>query len=189
MIDFDAVSSDMTGLIVITMKQVTDERGTLREFFRASAYAEVLSVADRTSWSQLNLTYTHRGAIRGLHGESMTKLVGVAAGEAFGAYVDARADSPTFGKVVTVPLELGTQVLVPRGVLNGFQSTGVDGCQYLYCFDSEWSPGMPGVGVNPLDPDLAIAWPLEVDPTDRSRLSAKDAELPRFSEISARRQG
>ena len=36
---------------------------------------------------------------------------------------------------------------------------------------------MGGTAVNPLDPALAIPWPIPVD-ADRSLLSAKDAELP-----------
>src|SRR6266700_3549703 len=78
------------------------------------------------------------------------KLVGVAAGDAFGAYVDTRPDSPSFREVVTVPLTVGTQVLVPEGVCNGFQATGDDGCAYVYCFDREWQVGMEGVAVQAL---------------------------------------
>jgi dTDP-4-dehydrorhamnose 3,5-epimerase len=163
------------GLMIVTLKQVGDDRGTVREFHRAS---------DESwgPWSQVNVTETNRGALRGLHGEDMTKLVGVVAGEAFGAYVDARPSSPTRGKVVTVPLEVGTQVLVPAGVCNGFQAL-VDGTQYLYCFDAEWVPGMAGVAVHPLDPALGIEWPVAVDPEDRSQLSAKDAAQPTLAEV------
>lgn len=167
------------GLLAITIKAVTDERGTVREFFRTSGFAE-LDVAVPDRWSQINMTWTRRGAIRGLHGESMTKLVGVAWGSAFGAYLDARPDSPTHGVHVTLPLEVGTQVLVPPGVCNGFQATSDGGCQYLYCFDAEWEPGMPGVSVTPLDPRLAIPWPINVDPADPALISAKDAQAPAF---------
>lgn len=72
----------------------------------------------------------------------------------------------------------GTQVLVPRGVCNGFQSVSPGVTQYLYCFDQEWQPGMAGVAVNPLDPELAIAWPLPLDATDPAQISAKDAGAP-----------
>ena len=65
-------------------------------------------------WLQVNVTETKRGALRGLHAEDMDKLVAVVAGEAFGAYVDTRRDSPTYGTVVTVRLTKGTQVLVPK---------------------------------------------------------------------------
>src|SRR5690242_18645087 len=94
------------GLMQIDAKSVTDERGTVREFFRTSGCADLeLAVPER--WAQVNLTWTRRGAIRGLHGEQMTKLVGVAFGEAFGVYVDARPHSPSYQAVVTVPLTVG----------------------------------------------------------------------------------
>jgi dTDP-4-dehydrorhamnose 3,5-epimerase len=170
------------GLIVVTMKQVTDERGTVREYFRGSAFdaAGVHGVG----FAQVNVTESHRGAIRGLHAEEMTKLIGVVAGRAFGAYVDLRDGSPTRGVVVTVDLEPGTQVLVPSGVANGFQALE-DRSQYLYCFDQEWQPGMAGRACNPLDPDLAIPWPLPVDVDDRSQISAKDMNAPTFRELTA----
>jgi dTDP-4-dehydrorhamnose 3,5-epimerase len=170
------------GLLRITTKAVTDERGTVREFFRTSGFAEAkVDVPER--WAQLNLTYTKRGGIRGLHGEATDKLIGIAGGTAFGAWVDARPSSPTRGAVVTQKLEVGVQMFVPAGVCNGFQATSDDGCQYLYCFGVEWQPGMAGVAVNPLDPDLAIPWPVAVDPSDPSLVSAKDAAAPRFSSL------
>lgn len=164
------------GLLVFRMKQVIDERGTIREFFRASGFPS-------GPWAQINVTETRQGAIRGLHGEDMDKLVAVVEGEAFGAYLDARPGSPTRGTVVTLPLVKGTQVYVPAGVCNGFQSVSPGVTQYLYCFTREWVPGMAGTAVNPLDPELAIPWPLPVDPSDPAQLSAKDAGLPPFSAL------
>jgi dTDP-4-dehydrorhamnose 3,5-epimerase len=169
------------GLVVLRMKAFEDERGVIREFFRASAWKEA-GLPDLDPWAQINLTETRKGALRGLHGETMWKLVAVASGSAFGAYVDARAGSPTFGKVATVDLAVGTQVLVPNGVCNGFQS--LTDTQYLYCFDNEWVQGMAGVAVNPLDPDLAIPWPLPIDESDRSQLSAKDAGLASLRHVT-----
>lgn len=183
--EMSATPGAIDGLWRISAKSVTDERGTVCELFRTSGFVELgLPVPDR--WAQVNMTWTHRGALRGLHGEAMTKLVGVAWGTAFGAYVDARRGSPTFGAVDTVVFEPGVQVLVPPGVCNGFQATGdgdPGGCQYLYCFDDEWHPGMPGVAVNPLDPALAIAWPITPDPADPAVVSAKDASAPTFAEL------
>lgn len=180
---FSVERTDIDGLMVIRMKQIADERGTIRELFRTSAFAE--AGVPVGPWLQVNATETQPGAIRGLHGEAMTKLVAVVHGEAFGAYVDVRPDSPSRGKVVTVPLVKGTQVLVPAGVCNGFQSVGPGLSQYLYCFDKEWVPGMSGAAVNPMDPDLGIVWPLPVDVDDRAQLSAKDAGLPMLREVLA----
>ncbi|MBN8883433.1 MAG: dTDP-4-dehydrorhamnose 3,5-epimerase family protein [Salana multivorans] len=181
--EFTTEASAIDGLYVVRMKQIHDERGTVREFFRASAMRDA-GLTDGP-WEQLNLTETSRGAVRGLHGEAMTKFVSVVKGSVFGAYVDARPGSPTVGAVVTVPIEVGVQVLVPRGVLNGFQSTSDGVSQYLYCFDTEWRPGMPGCAVNPLDPALGITWPIEIDIDDRAQISAKDAAAPTFAETLA----
>jgi dTDP-4-dehydrorhamnose 3,5-epimerase len=170
------------GLVVITMKQVTDGRGTVREFFRRSAF-EAAGLPPLGPFLQVNVTENHRGALRGLHAEAMTKLVAVVAGEAFGAYVDLRHDSPTHGVVETVRLVPGVQVLVPRGVGNGFQSLA-DGTQYAYCFDDEWRPDMAGRSCNPFDPSLGIDWPVPIDRTDPAQVSAKDATAPLFAELA-----
>jgi dTDP-4-dehydrorhamnose 3,5-epimerase len=181
-IPFDVAETEIDGLFVLTAKQVGDDRGVVREFYRESAFREA-DLPSLGPWVQMNLTETRHGAIRGLHGEQTFKLVGVAAGEAFGAYVDVRAGSPTLGKLVTLDLGVGTQVLVPAGVCNGFQSVSEGGTQYLYAFDVEWAPGMPGVAVNALDPALGVPWPVEIDPADRSLLSEKDAGLPGLEEV------
>ena len=169
-------STAIEGLLLIEMKQVEDERGVLREFYRESSWRDA-GLPSLGPWLQINVTETQKGALRGLHGEAMYKLVAIAAGQAFGAYVDARHDSPSFGQVVTADLTPGRQVLVPDGVCNGFQSVSDGRTQYLYCFDHEWAPGMAGTAVNPLDPALAIPWPLPIDPADRAAISEKDAGL------------
>ena len=182
MIEFDARPTAIDGLLFITMKQVGDSRGTVREFYRESA----LPGADGSQlgpWRQVNVTHTRQGAVRGLHAEAMVKLVGVVVGEAFAAYVDLRPGSVTYGKVITTTLTPGLQVLVPAGVGNGFQATSAGGCEYLYCFDDEWMPGMAGVACTPLDPALGIDWPLPIDPDDASQVSVKDRDAPLLSEL------
>ena len=176
---FGVRTTAIDGLVVIDMKEVRDDRGVVREFYRESAFAEA-GLPSLGPWLQINVTETVQGALRGLHGEDMYKLVAIASGEAFGAYVDARPDSPTRGKVETVRLVEGTQMLVPRGVCNGFQSVSPGSTQYLYAFDAEWVPGMAGPAVSPLDPALGIAWPL---PVDGAALSEKDRGLPTLAEV------
>lgn len=174
--------TSIRGLLMITSKAVTDERGTVQEFFRASDF-EKFNAAMPPRWSQVNLTYTQRGGLRGLHGEATDKLVGVAHGEAFGVYLDARPDSPTFRTVETRRLIVGVQLFVPAGVCNGFQAVSDGGCMYLYCLSNEWQPGMAGVAVNPLDPDLGINWPITPDAADPAMVSARDAEARRFADL------
>ena len=178
-----AVTTTIEGLWTIHLKEVDDERGVVRELFRASSLSEAIGT-ELGPWAQVNVTETRQGAIRGMHGESMHKLVSVAAGEVFGAWVDARAGSPTYGVIATEVVRPGVQVLVPPGVCNGFQSVSPGVSQYVYCFDREWEPVMDGVAVHALDPALAIPWPIAVDPEDRSLLSAKDASLPLLQDLS-----
>lgn len=181
-VPFRADRTDIDGLWKLQMKQITDERGTIREFYRESVFVD-LGLPSLGPWLQMNVTETRQGAIRGLHGEDMVKLVAIVSGEAFGAYVDVRPDSPTRGRSVTLRLTPGTQVLVPAGVCNGFQSVSPGITQYLYCFNAEWVPGMAGVAVNPLDPALGVEWPVPVDVNDPSQVSAKDSNLPKLGEV------
>jgi dTDP-4-dehydrorhamnose 3,5-epimerase len=166
-------ATEIEGLMVIRMRQVEDQRGTIREFYRESSWLAA-GLPSLGPWLQVNLTETRQGAVRGLHAESMHKLVAIASGEAFGAYVDLRDASPTRGRVVQTRLAPGTQVLVPQGVANGFQSLSAGGSQYLYCFDHEWVAGMAGAAISPLT--AGIEWPLAIDADDRSQISAKDRE-------------
>jgi len=162
------------GLLISELKAFADDRGVIRELFRASA------MPPQRPWKQVNITENVQGAVRGMHAEEMTKLVGVANGEAFGAWVDLRPASATYGEVVTLPLTIGTSVLVPAGVANGFQATAPGVTQYVYCFDEEWQVDMPGVACSPLDPELAIPWPLPI-----SAISDKDRSAPTLAELRA----
>jgi dTDP-4-dehydrorhamnose 3,5-epimerase len=179
---FSAKPTAIDGLYIIEMKEVRDERGTVREFYRESAFQEA-GLPSLGPWLQVNITESKQGAIRGLHGEDMFKLIAIVSGEAFGAYVDTRPDSASRGVVVTTPLVKGMQVLVPKGVCNGFQSVSDGTTQYLYTFDQEWAPGMAGTAVNPLDPALGIDWPVPVDLDDAAQLSAKDVGLPTLEHV------
>ena len=184
-IEFAVRSGGIDGLLVVTPKQVSDARGTIRELFRRSAF-EAAGVS-LTPFQQINVTESARGAVRGMHAEAMTKLLTVASGEALGAYADLRPDSATFGVVQTVELRPGVQVLVPAGVANGFQALA-DRCAYVYCFDTEWGPDMAGESCSPLG--LGVDWPITVDPDDPSQLSAKDAASPHLADLLDRlRQG
>ena len=172
--------SNIDGLKIISAKMVSDERGTVRELFRSSVYFEELP-KEVTGWKQINLTRTKKGAVRGLHGEAMSKLVTVAYGSVFGAYVDTRPDSKTFGAVQTVHITPGVQVFVPQGVCNGFQA--LEDTEYLYFFDNEWIPGMPGTALCPLDPELDIKWPISIDISNLNQISEKDSNAPTLKEL------
>lgn len=183
-IPFDTAVSRIDGLVVVTVKQVTDDRGTVRELFRRSAFVDA-GVTELGEIRQINVTSSHQGVVRGMHAEDMTKLVTVVHGAALGVYVDLRTGTSTTGAVQTVELVPGVQVLVPRGVANGFQALA-DGTQYVYCFDHEWEPGMAGQACDPLDPALGVDWPIPVDVDDPAQISAKDRDAPKLAELVGR---
>jgi dTDP-4-dehydrorhamnose 3,5-epimerase len=183
-VPFGVEPTPIADLWRLRMKQVTDDRGTIREFYRESAFVEA-GLPSLGPWVQVNITESSQGAVRGLHGEAMTKLVAVASGEVFGVYVDVRPGSSSFGRTVTATLTAGEQMLVPPGVCNGFQSVSPGLTQYLYAFSSEWSPAMSGWSVTPLDPDLGVVWPIPVDGGDRTQVSAKDAAAPRLQDLAS----
>ncbi len=179
-VDFHVRTTAIDGLIVVVPKQVIDERGTITEVFRRTTIADAgLSIGEL---QQLNATTSRLGAIRGMHAEAMTKLTTVVSGEVYGMYVDLRPESATFGEIEQVTIGPGVEVLVPAGVANGFQSLA-EPSVYLYCFDREWEPGMPGRSSTPLDPSLAPHWPMAVDADDPAFVSAKDRSAPTIAEL------
>jgi dTDP-4-dehydrorhamnose 3,5-epimerase len=168
-------------LFVIHPKKISEGRGGIREMYRQSTQNN--SILPDLTWKQINLTESNHGVIRGIHAEEMNKLVSVASGEVFGAYVDLREDSPSFGQHFTIHLTVGTQVFVPQGVGNGFQSISETPSQYLYFFDQEWTANIPGKAITPLDSDISIQWPISIDTSIRNILSEKDFKAPTFRKL------
>ena len=114
---------------------------------------------------QHNVSFNaRRGATRGMHAEPWDKWVSVATGRVFGAWVDMREGSATYGEKFTCEIGPDTAVFVPRGVANGFQALE-DDTTYIYLVNQRYSPGGAFCSYKEID------WPLE--PTE---LSAKDLE-------------
>lgn len=149
------------------------------EFYRQSDFeaANLPSLGDRP---QVNAPLTVRGAVRGIHAEFAHKLVAVAHGQVFAAIVDLRADSSTAGKWEGFTLNRGQGLFISSGLGNSFQSTSNEPSTYLYFFEKEWQPGMPGKACNPLDPTLNIEWP--IGQADGLTISEKDRNNPSLQE-------
>ena len=123
---------------------------------------------------QHNVSFNaRRGATRGMHAEPWDKWVSVATGRVFGAWVDMREGSATFGEKFTCEIGPDTAVYVPRGVANGFQALE-DDTTYIYLVNQRYSPGGTFCSYKEID------WPLE--PTE---LSAKDLEHPLLIDATA----
>lgn len=123
------------------------------------------------------------GTIRGLHYQVEpfleSKLISCIKGSVMDVLLDVRPTSETYGKYTCYHLTPGSgSLLVPPLVAHGFQSLE-DETTLLYLHSSDYSPDN-SQGVNPLDPDLAINWPLPI-----SSISESDRNLPSFSEVKS----
>ena len=123
-------------------RRVTDERGTVREFFRTSGFAERgRARPDRWAAGQHDLDAARRRARaarrvddqarRRRRGRGVRRLRRRPAGLRHRTARSSRCRSRS-----------ACRCSCPPGVRNGFQATcPTGGCQYLYCFDAEWPPG------------------------------------------------
>jgi dTDP-4-dehydrorhamnose 3,5-epimerase len=174
-----AARTPLAGLFEIDRKPHVDARGSFARLFCDDALSP-------WGWDrpirQINHSTTEgRGTLRGMHfqfpPDSETKLVTCLAGEVFDVAVDLRAGSPTFLRWHGVMLssENRRSLLIPRGFAHGFQ-TLTEHVELLYLHDAAYAPRSEG-GLCPLDPRLAIAWPLPV-----SLISDRDAKHPLIDE-------
>jgi dTDP-4-dehydrorhamnose 3,5-epimerase len=97
--------------------------------------------------------------------------------------VDVRVGSPTFGAhdAVVLDSEVPRAVYLAEGLGHAFVSLA-DGSSVTYLVSSGYDPARE-FGIDPLDPDLALPWPADVD----FELSAKDQQAPTLAQ--AREQG
>ncbi len=129
---------------------------------------------------QNNFSYNEeRGVTRGLHAEPWDKYISVANGSVFGAWVDLRA-GPTFGQTLTLEINPGKAVFVPRGVANGYQTLEPN-VTYTYLVNAHWSPDAKYTFVNLFDPALGITWPIS---KDQAIVSDKDAAHPLLADVT-----
>lgn len=180
--NFTTKETSIDGLYTVDYKVFEDDRGSVMEFYRESDFvaAGLPSLGDRP---QVNAPETTKGALRGIHAEFAHKLVAVAGGVIYAAIVDLRKDSPTAGEWLGFTLRRGQGLFISSGLGNSFQSISDEPSTYLYYFEKEWQPDMPGLACNPLDPELAIDWPIAEG--DGMIISNKDRGNPMLDEVLA----
>lgn len=179
---FITEKTSIDGLYTVKFKEFDDNRGSVMEFYRQSDFTAtgLPSLGDRP---QVNAPSTVKGALRGIHAEFAHKLVSVASGEIYAVIVDLRKDSPTAGKWQGFTIKRGDGLFISSGLGNSFQSTSEEPSTYLYYFEKEWKPDMPGLSCNPLDPDLNIEWPIKQG--EGMIISDKDLNNPSLKEALA----
>lgn len=175
-------SAAIAGVLVFVPTPHRDERG----FFTRTFDAEVAAAhgLDAASFLQDSQSRSREAVVRGLHGRSGSgegKLVRCAHGAIHDVVVDARPNSPTFGRAETFRLddESFWHLYVPPGLLHGFQVL-TDEADICYRIDRPHDP-TEDVGVRYDDPDLGISWPLPV-----GDISARDSAAGSWHEFCQR---
>jgi dTDP-4-dehydrorhamnose 3,5-epimerase len=171
------------GSFVFTPRQHGDPRGVFLEWFKASVFAE--AVGHPLEVKQANHSVSQRGTLRGVHFADVppgqAKYVYCTRGAVLDVVVDIRVGSPTFGAVDSVRLDDADRraVYLPEGLGHAFLAL-TDDANVTYLCSEPYNPTGEH-GLHPLDPELALPWPDDVEPL----LSDKDAAAPTLSEAQA----
>ncbi|MCV2488595.1 dTDP-4-dehydrorhamnose 3,5-epimerase [Geodermatophilus sp. YIM 151500] len=161
-----------------------DDRGRFTEWYRADVLAEATGSA--LPLVQANHSVSARGVLRGVHfalvPPGQAKYVYCPAGKVLDVVVDLRDGSPTFGvsDAALLDSEHPKAVYLAEGLGHAFLSLA-DGSSVTYLVSSGYDPGRE-FGVHPLDAELELPWPGDVEIT----LSAKDAAAPTLGEARER---
>ena len=170
------------GAYEVTPVQHGDGRGVFLEWYRFDKLAEV--VGHPLDLAQANLSTSARDVVRGIHFADVppgqAKYVTCVSGAILDVVVDIRVGSPTFGAWEAVALDDRERkaVYLAEGLGHAFCSL-TEGATVTYLCSSTYRPGHEH-GVDPLDPELGLAWPATVP-----SLSAKDAAAPSLAEARA----
>ncbi|MFV0451014.1 MAG: sugar nucleotide-binding protein [Propioniciclava sp.] len=181
MSDLTVTLTPIPGLLVVNLAVHADSRGWFKENWQR-AKMTALGLPDFGP-VQNNMSHNEApGVTRGLHAEPWDKLITVASGRIFGAWVDLR-EGPTFGACHTLEIGPETAVFVPGGVANGYQTLTAD-VTYSYLVNEHWSPEARAsyTYLNLADEQIAIEWPV---PLTEATVSAADLVHPRLDEITA----
>ena len=168
------------GLLIAELPVHGDSRGWFKENWQrakmtAQGVPDIRMVQNNVSFN------AQRGVTRGVHAEPWDKWISVATGRIFGAWVDLREGSSTYGKVVTAEVDASRAVFTPRGVGNSFQALE-DGTAYTYLVNAHWSAELKKTYtfVNLADPELAIEWPI---PLGQATVSDADKNHPMLADV------
>ena len=179
-------SLGIEGAWTFTPRVHHDDRGSFAEAFRGAEFAEALGY--RLEVAQTNCSVSRRGVIRGIHYSDVppgqAKYVTCVAGAVLDVVVDLRGGSPSFGKWEGVRLDGASRnaIFLSEGLGHAFMAL-TDDATVLYLCSTPYAPGREH-GVNPLDPAIGIAWPLD-EVGGSPVLSEKDATAPSLAEALA----
>jgi dTDP-4-dehydrorhamnose reductase/dTDP-4-dehydrorhamnose 3,5-epimerase len=174
----ELVETTIPGLLVLHLPLHADSRG----WFKESWHREKMTALGLPDFGpvQHNVSFNaRRGVTRGIHTEPWDKLVSVASGRVFAAWVDMR-EGRTFGATYSIEVDPSVAVFVPRGVGNSYQALE-DGTIYSYLVNDHWRPGADYPSMNLADETADFDWPI---PLAMAEISDKDLANPRLADVS-----
>jgi dTDP-4-dehydrorhamnose 3,5-epimerase len=157
-------ATGIDGAWLCTPRQFPDDRGVFLEWFRADLLAE--QTRRRFDVVQANHSISRRGTLRGLHltdvPPGQAKYVYCPRGAVLDVVVDVRDGSPTYGEHVTVTLDDRDRrgLFIAEGLAHAFCAL-TETAEITYLVSTTYDPAVER-SVNPLDSDLAIAWPADI---------------------------
>jgi dTDP-4-dehydrorhamnose 3,5-epimerase len=165
---------------VVDLVSHGDPRGRFTEWYKA----DVLTAATGRSLAlaQANHSVSARGVLRGVHfalvPPGQAKYVYCPSGRVLDVVIDIRVGSPTFGVHDTVVLDSDEPraVFLAEGLGHAFVSLA-DRSSVTYLVSTGYAPDRE-FGIHPLDPDLGLPWPADVE----FELSAKDRAAPTLAQ-------
>ncbi|WP_406412115.1 dTDP-4-dehydrorhamnose 3,5-epimerase [Streptomyces sp. NBC_01614] len=169
-------SLGIEGAWALEPKVFPDDRGSFHEWYRGPEFRE--ATGHDLSLAQANCSVSRRGVLRGVHFSEVppgqAKYVTCVRGAILDVVVDIRVGSPTFGRWEALRLDDDSRhaLFLAEGLGHAFMAL-TDDATVVYLCSTGYAPEREH-GVNPLDPDLAIAWPEDIPPV----LSPKDAQAP-----------
>jgi dTDP-4-dehydrorhamnose 3,5-epimerase len=177
---FKANKTKISGVFVLNRKLFYDDRGS---FSRLLCNKEMKDLNISSSIEQINISKTtNTGTIRGMHYQTdpdeEDKYVICLKGSVFDVALDVRKESQTYLQWDSVLLSADSNkmIYIPKGVAHGFQALEPN-CWLLYLHTASYSPESEN-GLNPLDPELAINWPIS-----EINMSKKDSDRKYIQEI------
>jgi dTDP-4-dehydrorhamnose 3,5-epimerase len=170
------IETSLPGVLLLEPRVFGDDRGYFLESYNERVFA---GLAIRDKFVQDNHSFSSRNVLRGLHyqiQQPQGKLVRVITGEILDVVVDLRQSSPTLGKSELFRLSGDNKRMlwVPVGFAHGFRVVS-ETAHVTYKTTDFYAPEHERT-VMWNDPDLAIDWQLDSEPT----VSGKDQRGTRF---------
>lgn len=168
----------------ITPHQFHDDRGVFLEWYRFDVLEK--SVGHRLELRQANTSVSRKGVVRGVHfadvPRGQAKYVTVTGGAVLDYVVDLRAGSPTFGSWDSVLLDTVDRraVYLAEGLGHAFVTLS-DEATVTYLVSDTFNPAAEH-GVDPLDADIALDFPLAAEDL---LFSEKDRLAPSLGDLTA----